>query len=166
MQLVISKTTLNHTPTHIMKNNIWGGVKLFLFMLSLLSTVEMKAQSFENCSMPNGVSSIVPFVNKRNLNHVDGCDNFNLNNGTLPVTGCNNYRNYAPFRPNETPIKTLRLVFHVFQKDDGTVNFQNTPVDIARIDQVVNRVNFLYQNNLAPDQPVSSCAYFSLPKNF
>ncbi len=25
MQLVISKTTLNHAPKHIMKYNIWGG---------------------------------------------------------------------------------------------------------------------------------------------
>ena len=32
----ISKKTLNHTPRHIIKNNIWGGVIPYLSLLLLL----------------------------------------------------------------------------------------------------------------------------------
>jgi hypothetical protein len=66
----------------------------------------------------------------------------------LPSSGCDNYINYAPlpFAPHHTAIKNIRLVFHVFRKDDGTDNFQNTPSHINLIDQVVAGVNGIYSN--------------------
>jgi Secretion system C-terminal sorting domain/Metallo-peptidase family M12 len=68
--------------------------------------------------------------------------------GTLPSTNCNNAINYAPtlLNPVHTSIKTVRLVFHVFNRDNGTGNMQNTAAHIAFIDDVVAGVNGIFSN--------------------
>ncbi|MBS1570369.1 MAG: hypothetical protein JST45_13155, partial [Bacteroidetes bacterium] len=66
-------------------------------------------------------------------------------------TACGVSINYAPIIPDHTPVKTVRIALHVFQKDDGTGNFQNTPDHIAYLEGVVNSTNTQLAN-LGPQQ--------------
>ena len=77
--------------------------------------------------------------------------------GSLPTTGCNNHYNFAPLISSQTPIKTVQVIFHVFQKDDGTRNFQNTPTDIAMLNNIMAGVNDRYSNIQAVSHPVVAC---------
>jgi hypothetical protein len=55
------------------------------------------------------------------------------------------------------PIKTIRLVVHVFQKDDGTRNFQDTPTDRAILNGAITSINEYYSNVTALSNPVAAC---------
>lgn len=59
--------------------------------------------------------------------------------------------NYAPLIAEHTPVKRVRIALHVFQKDDGTGNFQNTPEHIAYLEGVVNSTN-IQLTELGPQQ--------------
>lgn len=48
-------------------------------------------------------------------------------NSKVPEPDCSTSIGYAPVHPAEVPIKKIRLALHVFQKDDGADNFQDTP---------------------------------------
>lgn len=45
--------------------------------------------------------------------------------GPLPKSGCSNYTSYSPNTPLFTPLKNIRVIFHVFQDDEGQRNFQD-----------------------------------------
>lgn len=54
---------------------------------------------------------------------------------------CDLYENYTPSIPEHTPIKNVCIAIHVFQKDDGTANFQQKPNHIKWIKKIVASVN-------------------------
>lgn len=76
---------------------------------------------------------------------------------SLPTNGCNNFMQYAPIVPQYMPIKTVRLVMHVFQKDDGTRNFQDTPADRAILQSAITSINGFFSNVESLSNPVSNC---------
>lgn len=57
---------------------------------------------------------------------------------------CSDPYTYIPHQPQYTPIKRLRLVVHVFGKDDGSGNLQNTPEQVEFIGKIFNHVNWFY----------------------
>lgn len=59
---------------------------------------------------------------------------------------CGIQANYTPIISSQTPIVTVRIAFHVFQKSDGTGNFQNNPTDIAFLHNIINNANMRYAN--------------------
>jgi hypothetical protein len=122
-----------------MKNifvQVYQGIFKFFIALSVVffcSLSVLKSQS-ECYTIDNQSSGFAPLFD---------CLNFI---SSLPSSGCDNYINYAPLNPSYTSIKTVRLVFHVFNKDDGTGNLQNIPAHIDLIDQVVQGVNNVFTN--------------------
>jgi hypothetical protein len=54
---------------------------------------------------------------------------------------CEDYANYTPYNPAYTPIKTVRLSFHIFQNDDGTGNFINNENDRLYLNNVIDYCN-------------------------
>lgn len=61
---------------------------------------------------------------------------FNFNCGTnynIPKSvngiGCSDWINFAPYISTQTPIKYVRITLHIFQKNDGTGNFQDNTTD-------------------------------------
>ena len=64
----------------------------------------------------------------------------------LSSVECSNYTNYSPIVAGQTPIKIIRIAFHIFQKSDGSSNFQNTSEDIAYLNGVINKSNFHLAN--------------------
>jgi len=119
--------------------NVFCQVPQSLFQLLMASAVVfcsadvVKGQS-ECYTTDDQSSGFAPLVDCRNFI------------SSLPSSGCDNYINYAPLNPSHTSIKTVRLIFHVFNKDNGTGNLQNTPAHIGLIDQVVQGVNNVYTN--------------------
>ncbi|MGZ5245197.1 MAG: hypothetical protein ACXWD4_14855 [Bacteroidia bacterium] len=83
---------------------------------------------------------------------------------TIQVHGdyiCNHAEAYIPDLPQYSPIKRLRLVVHVFGKDDGSGNLQNTPEQVAFIGSILNHVNWFYTE---PElQKPASPKYWQIP---
>ncbi|RYD81711.1 MAG: hypothetical protein EOP53_05670 [Sphingobacteriales bacterium] len=71
-----------------------------------------------------------------------------------PNAICNNTENYIPYNPKYTPVKRIRLAIHIFGKDDGSGNLQNTPEHLDYIQKVFNHVAWFY-NNLDTMRPAS-----------
>jgi hypothetical protein len=69
---------------------------------------------------------------------------------------CSKAANYIPFEPEYYPTKTLRVAFHIFQKDDGSGNFQDTPADRAILQSFMDEVNRRYASLDPHDPPVNS----------
>ncbi|WP_187263847.1 hypothetical protein [Pontibacter beigongshangensis] len=61
------------------------------------------------------------------------------------------------------PLKVVQLSFNIFQRADGTGNFQDTPEDRAALLQYVARLNEIYSNVIAPSDPVAGTE--PLPNN-
>jgi hypothetical protein len=59
---------------------------------------------------------------------------------------CGVKANYTPIVNDHTPIVTVRIAFHVFQKSDRTGNFQNNPTDIKYLENIINNANLRYSN--------------------
>lgn len=55
---------------------------------------------------------------------------------------CSELEDYSPINSDEAPIITVRVDFHIFQKNDGTGNFQNSPSDIAALEDFVDKINY------------------------
>lgn len=102
-----------------------------LFLLLFFTPVKSQSECYTADGPGSGFAPLVD------------CSNFISG---LPSSGCDNYINYAPLIPAHTSIKTVRLVFHIFNKDDGSGNLQNIPAHISLIDQVVQGVNNVYTN--------------------
>jgi len=74
--------------------------------------------------------------------------------GNLPMDGCDDFNQYAPHVPEQTPIKTIRLVAHSFQRDVPPArNFEDNPTDIGHIQTMVNTMNTLWNNMPATTPP-------------
>lgn len=58
------------------------------------------------------------------------------------TTNCGIPSDYSPLNSGQSPIIKVRIDFVVFQKDDGTGNFQNNSTDKAYLHNVVNNVNY------------------------
>ncbi len=60
---------------------------------------------------------------------------------------CEISSNYIPTIPEHNPIKKVRLILHIFQKNDGSGNFQQTEKDISWIrSQIFREVNSIMAN--------------------
>lgn len=44
----------------------------------------------------------------------------------LKSAECDDWNIYSPVNPNNTPVKYVRITFHIMQKTDGTGNFQDS----------------------------------------
>ncbi|MCB0651242.1 MAG: hypothetical protein KDC85_08205, partial [Saprospiraceae bacterium] len=77
----------------------------------------------------------------------------------LPEVGCDDFSKYAPIVPEYTPLRNVRLVVHVIQRDAGLParNFQNTPEHIAIIDEVIEQLNWMYSELIPLSQQVGGC---------
>lgn len=65
------------------------------------------------------------------------------------------YSQISHWIPNaNTPIKTIEIALHIFQKDDGTGTFTNSATDIANLNQIIDWVNGYYTNNATPSDPL------------
>ncbi len=60
-----------------------------------------------------------------------------------------NYDEYIP--STNTPIKNIKLYIHVFNKDDGTGNFQNNETDHEKIKRVIIHMNDVVSNLTKPN---------------
>ncbi len=60
-----------------------------------------------------------------------------------------------------TPIKTIMVNINVFQKTDGSGNWQNTPDHIARLEQVISWVNSKYKNVTYPSDVLPGVEFIS-----
>ncbi len=56
---------------------------------------------------------------------------------------------------SERPVTTIMINFNIWQKDDGSGNWENTPDHIARLQSVVNHINDIYNSNCTPSDPIS-----------
>ncbi len=84
-----------------------------------------------------------------------------------PVFGkcnCANYEGYIPYIPELMPLKRIRIVIHVFQRDDGSGNFQNTPEDLAFIGKILNHTNGIL-NTLDTMRPYPPVWYRKTPSS-
>lgn len=64
--------------------------------------------------------------------------------------------------PDEnTPIKTILVNFNVFQKSDGTGNWQNTPDHINRLNQIIEWASQNYSNIPLPSDPITGVPHIS-----
>ena len=82
-----------------------------------------------------------------------------------PVFGkcnCNNFAGYIPYVPELMPLKRIRVVIHVFQRDDGSGNFENTPEDIAFIKKILYHTNGVFFN-LDTMRPYPAISYRKTP---
>ncbi|MFT2009961.1 M43 family zinc metalloprotease [Pontibacter sp. 13R65] len=52
------------------------------------------------------------------------------------------------------PLKVVQLNFNIFQRSDGTGNFQDTPEGRAVLLQYITRINEIFSNVIAPSDPV------------
>lgn len=59
---------------------------------------------------------------------------------------CDLRDNYSPILSEHNPIITVRIAFHVFQKNDGTANFQNNTTDKQYLQNIVNNANSRLSN--------------------
>lgn len=77
------------------------------------------------------VAIIICLFSKTNFSQTCETDTIGLSKIQLLMNSfdCEDFTNYSPFNPVYTPIKTLRLSFHVFQNDNGTGNFINNDND-------------------------------------
>ncbi|MCS6905880.1 MAG: hypothetical protein RML72_12690 [Bacteroidia bacterium] len=62
------------------------------------------------------------------------------------IVDCQDTQNYVPDNPLYTPLFRVRLVLHIFQKDDGSGNFKSTPADLKFINWIIEQVNDKYRN--------------------
>ncbi len=66
-------------------------------------------------------------------------------------SACAQSINYAPYPYSEhTPIKKVRICFHIFQKSDGSGNFQNTTEDKNYLLNLVDSLNIKFSNFSQP----------------
>lgn len=63
---------------------------------------------------------------------------------------CNTTIDYAPTIQDHYPVKRIRIMFHILQKNDGTGNFQNTTLHRAFLNQVLIHLEGLNSSNEAP----------------
>lgn len=63
---------------------------------------------------------------------------------SLISSECLNEENYTPIEGNWVPIKYVRIAIHVFQRTDGSGNFQDNPSDRAYIESVVDDINEVF----------------------
>ncbi len=64
-----------------------------------------------------------------------------------PISGCMDYRHYAPLVSSETPVKIIRMVFHVLQDANGLNNFSNSATDQGYLWAIRDKVNYYLKNN-------------------
>lgn len=91
------------------------------------------------------------------------CDMDNVEPPTPPPsvlksggTGCGTSINYAPYPISEhTPTKTLRVAIHVFQKGNGTGNFQDISTDRQTLNNLIDDVNYRLSHIEAPSHGTS-----------
>jgi hypothetical protein len=82
-----------------------------------------------------------------------GDDEFQYEDDDEGRTICRPNRNdlqVLPFEYNSTPEKVISLLIHIIRDENGQQNFQNTPSDIARITDYIDRVNVMFSNVAAP----------------
>ncbi|MDZ4702901.1 MAG: right-handed parallel beta-helix repeat-containing protein [Saprospiraceae bacterium] len=81
------------------------------------------------------------------LGILGGCDADRMR--ALPASGCNNYEQYSPLVPEHTPVKIIRLVVHVVQRDAGDLqgprNFENNGPGLYWINAMIERMKLHYQ---------------------
>ena len=50
---------------------------------------------------------------------------------------CDNYEGYIPYKKELMPLQRVRVVIHIFQKDDGSGNLHNTTKELEFISMMV-----------------------------
>ncbi len=78
-----------------------------------------------------------------------------LNSALQSQDPCSKSIHYAPLVPEHTPIKTLRIAFHVFTHSSGEDSFSNDPLDILFLENTVDWLNSLL-SDLPPLEPQNS----------
>jgi hypothetical protein len=74
----------------------------------------------------------------------------------------NKYGRLPLYIPNAaTPVKTISVALHFWQKNDGTANWQNTAAHIARLDQIISWINFNLANNATPSDPMTGVQFIA-----
>ena len=72
----------------------------------------------------------------------------------------NKYGRMETYIPDSnTSVKTIQLNFIVFQKNDGSGNYQNTKEDKAKMDSLLWWVNGFYSHNIPPSDPIEGVEY-------
>lgn len=90
--------------------------KLFLFIFFITFIKLVTGQSHFECFTPEATS--------------------------LKSATCNDWNNYAAVDPNNTPIKTVRITFHVMQKSNGTGNFLDNSTSRSWLSEtLMNEIN-------------------------
>jgi hypothetical protein len=76
------------------------------------------------------------------------------------------YNRFDMYRDNfeKHPEITILINFNIWQKDDGTENWNNDPQSIARLYQIVDWINQHYQNNISPSDPIPGVVEYPTTK--
>ncbi|MEQ1732158.1 MAG: zinc-dependent metalloprotease [Bacteroidia bacterium] len=75
------------------------------------------------------------------------------------------YNRYAYHTPDvNTPEKTIMVNINVFQDNSGGNNWQNTPTDLANLNQIMKWVNDSYIFNTAPSDPLAGVPFIASSK--
>lgn len=84
------------------------------------------------------------------------------NNCGMSSTDFLNYSDISTYIPdNNTPIKIIMVNFNIFQKDDGSGNFQDNTTDKQVLQQIVDGANVFHSNVSSPSDPISGITYIS-----
>ena len=68
---------------------------------------------------------------------------------------CKDDKGYIPYQPDYMPVKRVRLVFHFFQKEDGSGNLRDVPAQRRYIASIVNHFSGMYKST-EPMRPVAN----------
>lgn len=78
---------------------------------------------------------------------------YSCNNSSSTFT--NQYEHKEFYIPNDSStVKVIKINLHVFQKDDGTGNWQNTANHIDTLKLFFQHANSIYQSNCSPSDPI------------
>lgn len=69
---------------------------------------------------------------------------FKLGERTNSINSCDKLESYIPYQADYTPIRRVRLIVHIFQKDDGSGNLPNTPEVKEYLQRVFNHMQWFY----------------------
>lgn len=119
---------------------------VFLFLISSLINITIAQSSW---SPPFYLNHNNDFIIDNVTEKANDCDESSLE--------FNNKYNRYPFYLNnyvKRPVTIIPININIWQKSDGSENWQNTSAHIARLEQIVVWLNNIYSNNCTPSDPL------------
>lgn len=106
------------------------------------------------------INSITNIINAQSFNYENDIlidENEIFKGGCSPNSSTYNiYRTKEYWIPNTNTVeKIIPINIHIFQKDDGSNNWQNSTTDINLLNWLFEQASEIYVNNCIPSDPVA-----------